>query len=158
MTTPEDHVSNAVAPILKNVTINHLNGTKCSPGWSALIDSGSDITVIPSRAAHHLGLKVVADVKDRTFAFKFLGSAPIQSTALFVQFSHPDFGTTETRTVAHMDIPHIIIGRDFLSRYLFMIHGPKGHFIIHQNRSSLKLWFLRLMPRKYRMGMRPPED
>jgi hypothetical protein len=158
LTRPDGNIYSAPAPILADVTVNHLNGVKCSPGWPALIDSGADKTIVPSQAALHLGLKVVADVMDRTFTFTILGSNPIQSTALYVQLSHPDFGTTKPLSVAHMNRPNIIMGRDFLNEYLFVIHGPKNHFIIHQNRSSFHLWLLRLMPRKNRSEMRPPED
>ncbi|HTX21679.1 MAG TPA: hypothetical protein VMD27_07470 [Candidatus Aquilonibacter sp.] len=152
----EDYPCNHPAPILTNVTINGLDGVRCSPGWPAIIDSGSDRTIIPSVALPYLEFNFAADSLDHT-TFTITGSAPIKSTLVFVQLSHEDFGKLEPTEVAHMDRQTILFGRDCLKQLLFTFHGPQKHFIIHQNRSSFSLWWLRLLPKKFRHNVRPPE-
>jgi hypothetical protein len=154
--TKEDYPCNHAAPILKDVAIHGLDGIQCSPGWPAIIDSGSDRTMIPSSAASHLKLNFAAENLDRT-TFTITGSEPAQSALVYVQFSHPDFGKLEPIQVGHLKRSTILLGRDCLKQLLFTLHGPKRQFIIHQNRSSFFLWWLRLMPNKIRHQTRPPE-
>lgn len=147
---------NHPAPILTDVVINGLDGVHCSPGWPAIIDSGSDRTIVPSAALPYLGFNFAADILDQA-TFTITGSKPIRSTLVFVQLSHEDFGHLESIEVGHMDRATILFGRDCLRQVLFTFHGPEKHFIIQQNRSSLSLWWLRLMPQKFRNKVRSPE-
>lgn len=147
---------NHPAPILYNVTINALDEIHLSPGWPSVIDSGSDRTIIPSASLAYLKYHFAADRADHA-TFTITGSKPIKSSLVWVQLSHEDFGRLNTTQVGHMDRDTILLGRDCLKQLLFTYHGPERHFIIHQNRSSFFLWWLRFLPKNVRHKLRAPQ-
>lgn len=126
----------------------------CSPGWPTIIDTGADLTVVPTAVAAHLQINVA---KQERTKLKFAGRAPDFVPVLFLEIEHPDFGRLQPVKAAFMDRNTILLGRDCLKQFLFMLHGPKGQFIVHQNRSWWVLHMLRFMPDRVRRQMRPPE-
>lgn len=149
-----DYSCKQPAPVLREVVVNHLDRVRCSPSWSALIDSGADFTVIPTSAASHLGLNVVNAKKAKV---SFCGEAPQECPFVYVQISHETFGLLQPVKAAVMDRKTILIGRDCIRQLLFMIHGPTGKFIIHQHRSWWSLFCLRFTPTGFRRNIEVPQ-
>jgi hypothetical protein len=116
------------APILKEVIAYSLDGKKCSPGWPAIIDSGSDLTLVPPAVAVHLEANVG---KLKREGFKLDGQSH-SGPAFYLQISHPDFGLLAPIEAAIMDRKTILFGRDCLRQILFTFHGPDNRFIIQQ--------------------------
>lgn len=153
-----DYPCNCPAPVIKDVYVQDLDGSHCYPGLSAVIDCGSDRTIIPSSAAAYLGINVGAKNLERK-PLTITGSDPVTCPLVYVQISHHDFGLLEPVKVGFMEKRDtILLGRDCLKQFVFTFHGPKGHFLIHQDRKSMTFLGLMLLPPFLRRRIRPPQQ
>jgi aspartyl protease len=153
----KDYPCSFPAPIISDVCVQDLRGFHVCPGWSGVIDCGSDRTIIPTRAAAYLDINIAApNVPQNTVTLT--GSAAETCPVVYVQISHHDFGMLEPVKVAFMDRDTILLGRDCLAQFVFTFHGPKKHFVIHQDRNSMTLFGLVLLPHFIRRRIRPPEN
>lgn len=142
------------APILSDVVVQDLTG-KVSPGWHTVIDSGSDLTIIPIRAAAYLSINIAARKVERK-PVKKANSDLEDCPRIYLQISHPDFGLLEPVKAGIMNRSTVLLGRDCLKQVIFRIHGPKGKFIIHQNRNPCLLFAARFLPNEWRQKWRLP--
>lgn len=149
----DEYPCNHLAAILQDVDVHSLDGKACSPKWQAVLDTGSDYTVVPSSVAAHLDVNFTKMERKK---LQMTGCLPNLCPVLYLQISHSDFGTLEPVKAAFMDRKTILLGRDCLNQMLLTIHGPKKQFIVHQSRSWWSLHVIRFMPGRISRRFRPP--
>lgn len=110
--------------------IVHLSWDKHSDDFTAIIDSGADMTCIPTRLVKLWSLNVTGrrNVKGST--------SKIRQTQLVygINLQCPDLGFNfayfDVLPIDGLEANEVLIGRDILNRYRIMLDGPKLVFTI----------------------------
>jgi hypothetical protein len=83
------------------------------PAWPLLVDTGADLTVIPTTATAFLNIKVARAPQAN---IKFVTQQVALSCPwVYVKIAHPDFGCIGPIRAACMDRSSILLGRDCLA-------------------------------------------
>lgn len=88
----------------------------------AMIDSGSDITTVPTALAYQLGLpRVFPPIEVREVIGDSLKKVPAFSASIAQVM-----GQFTTVVVILWDAPYVLLGRDFINSLKITLDGPQG--------------------------------
>lgn len=106
------------APIAK-VTLRNLQNGLTLPDVALLIDSGSDVTIIPQASADHIGVTSILDASYQVEGFK--GSPRVMPVAVLeMLFLNRIFKGQFLLT----DQDYGILGRNVLNNVAILLNGP----------------------------------
>ncbi|RIK71858.1 hypothetical protein DCC62_21305 [candidate division KSB1 bacterium] len=106
------------APIAK-VTLRNLQNGLTLPDVALLIDSGSDITIVPQASANHIGVPSILDASYQVEGFK--GSPLVMPVAILeMLFLNRIFKGQFLLT----DQDYVILGRNVLNNVAILLNGP----------------------------------
>jgi len=126
------------AATLEDASIISLLGVEC-PGFSVLIDTGADVSVIPGTAGAVLGINVAAAPRRNLILG---GHTTVNWPCIYVKIRHADFGTSEIIRASCTDRDSIVLGRDALKGLLLLFDGAKSRFRLRK-RWSRDHYFLK---------------
>jgi predicted aspartyl protease len=86
----------------------------------AQIDTAADLTVLPSRFAHDLGLSEIGQAR-----IVGLGGVSYSASVFVVLLGIHDSSPTPLRVVSSVDEPWVLLGRDVLNTRRMVLDGPE---------------------------------
>jgi hypothetical protein len=101
------------------VTICGVDGATAEKRIPAQVDSGADRTVIPLAAATELRLEKVRDLLIGGF-----GGTAVELPTFLVHLRVHDFEPVAIEVIADSAEPFVLLGRDVINRYRFLLDGP----------------------------------
>jgi hypothetical protein len=110
---------NPPAPFAK-VTVRCPATGSQAPDLPALVDSGSDRTILPGRVVAALGL-----VEDGRLHFQGFGGDVVELPVFLVEIHVHDLPKVLVRAGLGANEPHILLGRDVLNALKILLNGPK---------------------------------
>ena len=122
------------APMVPDVTVEDLAGNRFSPGWPALIDTGSDRTIIPQSAVAILGIRI-ASLEN----IRILSSSEINVPTVFVALSIPNVGRVTVKAIV-LNRTTILLGRDVLKNLVFTFDGHSSTFYLGRPSLLKRFW------------------
>jgi len=91
----------------------------------ALVDSGSDATIVPLRHLYAIGARKIGQGRMRGIVG--LGQE-VDLYSVFVRFGNRE---QRTRVVGHPSSQEVILGRDILNQYFVALNGPANTTEVH---------------------------
>lgn len=101
------------------VIVSHPDGSATSTDLPAKVDTGADRTIIPTKLAASLGLRLVERVVFTGLADQQI-ELPIYQAHLLIR----DLDPILVEVAASDGVSHVLLGRDVLNRYLVVLDGP----------------------------------
>jgi hypothetical protein len=115
------------APLLEDVEVKNLALDRSSPGWSTLIDTGAERTLIPLASLDYLGLKgTVGKVMTAVWPNGVRTNIP----SVYVMVFHKDLGLIGPLLAGCVKRDSIILGRDSIAKALFVMDSVKSRFLV----------------------------
>lgn len=123
MTIPYDEQYDPAAPVL-SATLSGMVRQRPLTRFSALIDTGSDMTAIPVSAVKRLRLYAVAQI-----AVEGIHAQAEMVDIYMVRLSIANLPAREMEVVP-TEQPFVLLGRDWLESYYLFLNGPENNFLL----------------------------
>lgn len=121
MTIPYDAQYDPAAPVL-TATLSGVVRQRPQVRFSALIDTGADMTAIPHTAVKRLRLYAVGQIEVEGI------HAQVETVDIYtVRLSIANLPVREIEVVP-TEQPFVILGRDWLAPYYLLLNGPENSF------------------------------
>ncbi len=121
MTIPYDTNYDPAAPVL-SAALSSVVRQRPQVRFSALIDTGADMTAVPHTAINRLRLYAVGQIEVEGI------HAQVAMVDIYtVRLSITDLLVREIEVVP-TELPFVILGRDWLEPYCLLLNGPENSF------------------------------
>jgi len=114
------------APVAEDVIVEDLHNNRHPHGWTAVVDTGGDGTVVPMQVCRDLALPAVGRRRIRSLD----PGSPGRDYSLFWVTIRLDGVQEVVLKVIAVERPTLILGRDFLAQCLFQMDGPTSRWLL----------------------------